>query len=200
MGNLASVQKALARLGMESRLVSAAAEVEAARRLILPGVGAFGAAMANLREHGLVEPIRDYCRSGRPFLGICLGMQLLMTESDEMGRWKGLDVVPGRVVRFFEGAPAPPSGLKVPHMGWNALHGLRPGGITGSVPEGSSVYFVHSYYVKPEEPAAVSAKCTHGETFCAVAATGNVFATQFHPEKSGAIGQGILRSFCEIPA
>lgn len=200
MGNLASVQKALARLGMESRLVSAAAEVEAARRLILPGVGAFGAAMANLRDHGLVEPIRDYCSSGRPFLGICLGMQLLMSESDEMGRWKGLDVIPGRVVRFFEGASSRPSGLKVPHMGWNALHDVRPGGITDSVAEGSSVYFVHSYYVKPEDPAAVAAKCTHGETFCAVAATGNVFATQFHPEKSGAIGQGILRSFCEIPA
>lgn len=199
MGNLASVQKALAKLKHDSCLVSTAAEVESARRLILPGVGAFGAAMANLRRLGLVGPIRDYCRSGRPLLGICLGMQLLMTESDELGHWEGLGIVPGRVVRFFHGAP-PPDGVKVPHMGWNALEGMREDGILRGLEPGSSVYFVHSYYVCPEEPAAVSAKCTHAETFCAAIGVGNVQATQFHPEKSGSIGQAILQNFCELPA
>jgi len=194
MGNLASVQKALGHLGFESFLTQRAEDIEAAERLILPGVGAFGAAMANLERMGLVEPLRDYCASGRPFLGICLGMQLLMTESNELGQWKGLDIIPGHVRRFFEEAPAPPD-IKVPHMGWNTLDIRRRDGIFRSAGEAPSVYFVHSYYVVPEDDSVTAATCTHGETFCASLQQGNIFATQFHPEKSGSVGLSLLAEF-----
>jgi len=199
MGNLASVQKALAKLGYASRLVSTSAEVQDAERLILPGVGAFGAAITNLLQADLVEPLRAYCASGRPFLGICLGMQLLMSSSEELGHWDGLGVIPGRVVRFFENSQAPAE-IKIPHMGWNTLDMCKPGGILTDTPGGVSVYFVHSYYVVPEDSSVVAAECTHGETFCASIASGNVYATQFHPEKSGAVGLSMLKRFCELPA
>ncbi len=194
MGNLASVRKALSHLGFDSHLTQTAAEIDAAERLILPGVGAFGAAMANLERMGLVEPLRSYCASGRPFLGICLGMQLLMSTSNEMGVWKGLDIIPGRVQRFFEDGTPPPD-IKVPHMGWNTLDIRRRDGILRSAGESPSVYFVHSYYVAPEDPSVATALCTHGETFCASLQHGSIFATQFHPEKSGSVGLSILKEF-----
>jgi glutamine amidotransferase len=194
MGNLASVRKALAHLGFDSVLTRLPADIEAAERLILPGVGAFGAAMANLERAALVEPLRSYCASGRPFLGICLGMQLLMSESNEMGTWRGLDIIPGRVRRFFEGGQAP-AGIKVPHMGWNTLEIRRRDGLFRSVGESPSVYFVHSYYVVPEDGSVAAATCNHGETFCAALQSGNIFATQFHPEKSGSVGLSILAEF-----
>lgn len=197
MGNLASVQKAFARLGIESQLTDIPADVTRAERLVLPGVGAFGAAMRNLRRLDLVEPIRDYCLSGRPFLGICLGMQLLMTNSNELGEWEGLDIIPGRVGRFFE-RTSTPEGIKVPHMGWNGLEVRKAGGILRDVTPGSSVYFVHSYYVIPHSEEALAATSTHGERFCAVVESGNVHATQFHPEKSGKAGLAILAAFAQL--
>ncbi len=200
MGNLASVRKALARLGQPSELVSDALSIQKARKLILPGVGAFGAAMRNLEQHDLVDPIRAYCASGRPFLGICLGMQLLMSRSNELGNWAGLDIIPGSVVKFFEDDTAPPKDLKVPHMGWNSLEVRINGGILKDLPLDPSVYFVHSYYVVPETSDVEAASCTHGETFCASLVSGNIFATQFHPEKSGKVGLSILKNFAELPA
>lgn len=194
MGNLASVQKALAHLGFQSRLVSDAQSVLAAERLILPGVGAFGAAMRNLERYQLIEPIRKYCRSGRPFLGICLGMQLIMSESNELGHWEGLDIIPGSVVRFFEDSPVPVD-IKIPHMGWNSLDIQQDTPILEGIPSGASFYFVHSYYVVPRDAGVIAASCTHGESFAAVLSSGNIHATQFHPEKSGGVGLQILHSF-----
>jgi len=199
MGNLASVQKALVRLGYEPHLTNQVTDIETASRLILPGVGAFGAAMSNLGELGLIDPLRDYCSSGRPFLGICLGMQLVMTHSSEQGSHTGLDIIPGRVAKFYETSPAP-SDIKIPHMGWNGLNIKQRSGMLSDVAENASVYFVHSYYVVPEDSKNVAAESTHGETFCSVAANGNIWATQFHPEKSGAVGLSMLRSFCELPS
>lgn len=196
MGNLASVRKALTRLGYDSRLTSDPGEVTSAERLILPGVGAFGAAMANLQHLHLVDPIRAYCASGRPFLGICLGMQLLMTESQELGSWDGLNIIPGTVYKFFTGTRTPLD-IKVPHIGWNSLEIRGADGLLAGLPDLASVYFVHSYYAVPPFEA-VAASCTHGETFCAALSVQNVHATQFHPEKSGAVGLRILRNFCEM--
>lgn len=196
MGNLASVQKALAFIGHDSVLTSRAEDIKSSDKLVLPGVGAFGAAMQNLSKMGLVEPVRDYCASGRPFFGICLGMQLLMSSSTELGQWDGLGIVPGKVVRFFEGAEAP-AGIKVPHMGWNGLEVRQRSGLLDGLGEQPSVYFVHSYYVVPDDEEVVAASCTHGERFCAAIARGNVWATQFHPEKSGAAGLAMLRNFAD---
>jgi imidazole glycerol-phosphate synthase subunit HisH len=197
MGNLASVQKAFAKLGYESHLTSSANDVKNAEKLLLPGVGAFGAAIKNLDSLGLIEPIRTYCESDRPFLGICLGMQLLMTRSDEHGSWDGLDIIPGRVGRFYENTSVP-EGLKIPHMGWNSLEVKKNDGVLQSVRQGDSVYFVHSYYVIPDDENVIAATSTHGETFCASLARENIFATQFHPEKSGKVGLSILKSFGEL--
>lgn len=196
MGNLASVAKALARLGYEARLTSDAQTVSRAEKLILPGVGAFGAAMANLRKLDLVEPLQEYCASGRPFLGICLGMQLLMTRSDELGDWDGLGVIPGEVSMFFKDS-TPPLGIKIPHIGWNSLEIVRNTALLRGIQDNANVYFVHSYHANP--PAdAIAATCTHGQTFCAALSLDNIHAAQFHPEKSGAVGLRILRNFCEM--
>jgi len=196
MGNLRSVQKALERLGFQAMLTQDPADVSAADGLILPGVGAFGAAMANLERLGLVGAVRDFAASGRPFLGICLGMQLLLSHSEEQGVFRGLDIIKGRVVRFFqpEDAGAATANLKVPHMGWNSLHKMPDCPLLDGVPEAASVYFVHSYYAVPPDEA-VAATTSYGIDFCSVIRKGNVFATQFHPEKSGAIGLRMLRNF-----
>jgi len=192
MGNLRSVQKAFEHLGYTAEITQDPDAIAQAERVVLPGVGAFGAAMANLDSLGLTQAVREAARSGKPFLGICLGMQLLLAESEEQGVFRGLDVVPGRVVRFPQ-----TEGLKIPHMGWNTLSILQPSPLLASVPDGSSVYFVHSYYVSPES-GVVAATTNHGVDFCSVLWQGNVFATQFHPEKSGAVGLGMLRNFAEL--
>ena len=200
MGNLRSVQKALEKLGHASRVTARPEEIAAAERVILPGVGAFGAAMANLnREDGegptLARVVVEAVRSGKPFLGICLGMQLLLSESEELGRYRGLDLVPGRVLKFdFNGDPA----LKVPHMGWNGLHFPRPGPLFAGLEEGTPVYFVHSYVCVPADGAVVAATSDHGGPFCAALARENVYAVQFHPEKSGAAGLRILDNFARL--
>lgn len=186
MGNLGSVAKAIAFLGHECRIQP---DLRGATRLIIPGVGAFGAAMERLAP--LRDAIRGFARQeGKPVLGICLGQQLLFTESEEFGLRPGLDLIPG-CVRYFP----PTAGLKVPHMGWNALEIVRTDGPLSPVQSGDQVYFVHSLYTECENPDHVAGTSAHGLTFAAAVQAGAVWGTQFHPEKSGAVGLRILASF-----
>jgi len=187
-GNLGSVENALGRLGMRAVVTQDPRVLEDARALVLPGDGAFHDAMGNLQSLGLLEPLKAALDEGRPFLGICLGYQLLFTESEEFGQGKGLDVIPGTVRRF-------PGGLKVPHMGWNTVeHGgdLR---IFDGIPSGAHFYFVHSYYPSATDPSLPAATCTYGVTFPAAVGRGTLFATQFHPEKSQRWGLKLLENF-----
>lgn len=194
MGNLRSVAKALERVGARVRLSTRPEEVLEAEKLVLPGVGAFAAAMAELRRRALLEPLRQYLREDRPFLGICLGLQLLFERSFEEGEHEGLGVLSGEVVRF---APAD-AGLKVPHMGWNQLE-MRPGvPLFAGVPQGAYVYFVHSYYVRPAEAEVVAAETDYGGRFCSAVWRGRTFATQFHPEKSQKVGLQMLANFVSL--
>jgi imidazole glycerol-phosphate synthase subunit HisH len=200
MGNLRSVEKALQKLGHHATITSDPAEILAADRVILPGVGAFGAAVGNLTRAcdegpSLAEAVRKAARSGRPFLGICLGMQLLLSESDEMGRFRGLDLVPGHVVRFSANGSG---AIKVPHMGWNSLRLERESPVMDGVPDGAMVYFVHSYLCRPADPEVVVASAEHGGSFCAVLQQGSLFAAQFHPEKSGDVGLRMLDNFARL--
>jgi len=189
MGNLHSVAKALEKVGGRTRLTSDPAEVLRADKLVLPGVGAFADAKAELDRRKLLEPVVGHIRSGKKFLGICLGLQLLFERSSEGGEHAGLGVVAGEVVRFAA------SGLKVPHIGWNTLE-ITPGvALFDGVPNGSSVYFVHSYYVVPSDDSVVAARTEYGETFASAIATDNIWATQFHPEKSQHVGLRMLENF-----
>lgn len=196
LGNLASVARALRHLNSDAVITSDPAQVSAATRLVLPGVGAFATAMANLKERALVGPLLDYAASGRPLLGLCLGMQLLMEESDEGGRHPGLAVIPGRVARL----PAAP-GFKVPHIGWNGLQPSRDwsGTLLAEVKPDDALYFVHSYYVLPAEASDVLASTTHGSfSYCSVIARGRVCGCQAHPEKSSRVGLKILDNFLAL--
>jgi imidazole glycerol-phosphate synthase subunit HisH len=195
MGNLRSVQKGFEKVGFDAKVTDDTREVSKAERLVLPGVGAFRDCMTNLREGGFVEPILKHVESGRPFLGICLGLQLLFTESEEFGRHQGLGIVPGRVVRFPEGMRDRDGELKVPHMGWNEIAIRRPAPIFQGIEDGSSVYFVHSYYVVPEDPEVTATETDYGLSFCSSIWKDNVMATQFHPEKSQQVGLKILKNF-----
>jgi imidazole glycerol-phosphate synthase subunit HisH len=187
-GNLGSVENALERLGMRAVVTEDPHVIEDARALVLPGDGAFHDAMANLQARGLLEPLRAALDEGRPFLGICLGYQLLFTESEEFGQGKGLDVVPGVVRRF-------PRGLKVPHMGWNSVEHTGDLAIFDGVPSGAHFYFVHSYYPTITDTSLAVATCNYGVTFPAAVGRGSLFATQFHPEKSQRWGVRILENF-----
>jgi glutamine amidotransferase len=198
MGNLRSVQKGFERLGFTAKVTSDPGEVERAGKLVLPGVGAFRDCMDNLRSGGFVEPIKRHIEDGRPFLGICLGLQLLFTESEEFGRHQGLDIIPGRVVRFPAEMHQGGEGLKVPHMGWNQIAIRRQAPIFKGVAEGASVYFVHSYYVIPDDDSVVATVTDYGITFCSSIWRDNVMATQFHPEKSQTVGLRILKNFGEL--
>jgi glutamine amidotransferase len=193
MGNLRSVQKAFERLGQGAEVTRDPERIAAAPAVVLPGVGAFGACMESLRALGLVEPVRQAIASGRPFLGICLGMQLLFEESDEFGPVRGLGILPGRVVRF----PADPA-RKVPHMGWNTLRMARPAPALAGIEDGAYVYFVHSYYPVPADPAVVATTTVHGAEFASSVARDNVFACQFHPEKSQQVGLRLLGNFVRL--
>ena len=193
MGNLRSAQKGLEKAGVKSVITSDPATVQAADAVVLPGVGAFQDCMANLAETGLVAPVMGAIEQGKPFLGICLGMQLLMTISEEFGVHRGLDVIPGRVVRFD-----PDTRLKVPHMGWNRVHYSGDNRLFEGIEDGSFFYFVHSYYVAPEDGSVVSGWTDYGERFCSAIARGNLFATQFHPEKSHNHGLKVLENFGRI--
>jgi glutamine amidotransferase len=201
MGNLRSVQKALEKVGAPARVIASADQLGDAAGLVLPGVGAFGQAMERLRGAGFVELVRDWTAADRPFLGICLGLQLLFSESEEFGPVSGLDVVPGRVVRFsgpaYETSDGKP-GLKVPHMGWNRITVVRPHPVVEGLPEGAMTYFVHSYYPVPEDPTWTVLTSDHGQVFTAAVGRGNLFASQFHPEKSGDVGLRLLTNFVAL--
>ena len=201
MGNLRSVEKALARVGGRPRIIASPEEAGGARALVLPGVGAFGQAMDRLTESGFDRLVKDWVRADRPFLGICLGLQLLFTASEEFGPVSGLDLVPGRVIRFRGSAFEPRDnapGLKVPHMGWNRLSVLRPHPVLAGVPEDATAYFVHSYYCAPDDPDWTAVTTDHGIEFTSAVARGNVFASQFHPEKSGDVGLTMLTNFVRL--
>jgi glutamine amidotransferase len=187
-GNLGSVENALGRLGMRAVVTQDPRVIEDARALVLPGDGAFHDAMSNLQFLGLLEPLKAALDEGRPFLGICLGYQLLFTESEEFGQGKGLDVIPGTVRRF-------PTSLKVPHMGWNSVDHRGDLRIFDGIPSGAHFYFVHSYYPSATDPSLPVATCTYGLTFPAAVGRGTLFATQFHPEKSQRWGLKLLENF-----
>ena len=195
MGNLRSVQKAFERVGGQAIISSNPAEIANAQKLVLPGVGAFGDAMAEIRRRDLASPIRDFIASGRPFLGICLGLQLLFERSFEHGEHEGLGIIAGEVVRF-----ALPQTFKVPHMGWNTVTKTQDIPVLAEIPDGTHFYFVHSYYVRPADPAVVALSCDYGGEFCAMISRDNVLATQFHPEKSQTDGLKLLLSFAALPA
>jgi glutamine amidotransferase len=187
-GNLGSVEKAFARVGMAAVVTQDPAVVDRAEAVVLPGDGAFHDAMGSLQALGLIEPLRACFDRARPFLGICLGYQLLFSESEEFGQGKGLDVIPGAVRRF-------PAGLKVPHMGWNQVEHRGDLRLFDGIPSGAHFYFVHSYYPETTDPSLRVATCTYGITFPAAVARGPLFATQFHPEKSQRWGIRMLENF-----
>jgi len=193
MGNLRSVQKAFEKVGHQAVVTSDPAQVAAAAKVVLPGVGAFEDAIAELRRLDLVNPVLETIESGKPFLGICLGLQLLFDVSYENGRHEGLGVLPGEVVRFDL-----PKGYSVPHMGWNQLAVRRPAPLLAGLAEGTYVYFVHSYYVAPKDPQVVATETDYGGRFCSMIWRDNLFATQFHPEKSQSDGLRMLKNFAEL--
>ncbi|SDG41564.1 imidazole glycerol phosphate synthase subunit hisH [Fontibacillus panacisegetis] len=193
MGNLHSVSKAVQRLGFEGIVTGDADIILGADGVLLPGVGAFGDAMEHLRETGLDAVVRQAAASGKPLLGICLGMQLLFSESEEHGKNEGLGILPGSAVRFKGG-----EGFKVPHMGWNRLEFLQPNSpLLAGLKEGH-VYFVHSYHVLPERKDDLVAVTDYGHPVTAIVGRDNVFGMQFHPEKSGELGMALLRNFLSL--
>ncbi len=193
MGNLRSVQKGFEKVGHGATITSDPAEVARAEKVVLPGVGAFEDAMAELRQRGLIDPVLAAINSGKPFLGICLGLQLLFETSYEHGEHEGLGVLAGEVVRFEL-----PREYSVPHMGWNQLSIARRAPILEGLAEGTYVYFVHSYYVVPRDPEVIATTTDYPEPFCSMIWRDNLFATQFHPEKSQADGLRILKNFAEL--
>ena len=194
-GNLKSVEKALQALGEETVITRDREEILAADRVILPGVGAFGDAMEKLHQYGLVEIIRQVVQKGTPFLGICLGLQLLFEESEESQGVPGLGILKGKIRRI----PNTP-GLKIPHMGWNSLHLQNSGRLFKDIPENTYVYFVHSYYLQAEDEEIVKATTQYSTCIHASVEKGNVFACQFHPEKSSRWGLKILENFAALEA
>jgi glutamine amidotransferase len=201
MGNLRSVQKGFERVGHEAVVTSDAKTILSASKVVLPGVGAFPDCMRNLREYGLIEAVLKSIGAGKPFLGICLGLQLLFTESEEFGISKGLDVIKGRVVRFkgpaFDTPSSEPITLKVPHMGWNSISIKRRPPALADVPDNSHVYFVHSFHVVPEDKGVIATTTPYGIELVSSVWKDNIFAVQFHPEKSQALGLSILKRFGE---
>jgi glutamine amidotransferase len=187
-GNLRSVVNAVSRLGYEAKVTDRPEEVTSARALILPGVGAAADTMTSLCKLGLDGPIKDYIGGGRPFLGVCIGLQVLFGGTEEGGWNECLNVVPGTVRKF---AP----GLKVPHMGWNQVKQKFAHPIFAGIPDEANFYFVHSYYVEPEDESLVAGETDYGVTFCSVFAWENLVATQFHPEKSGEVGLKVYDNF-----
>lgn len=193
-GNLRSVLHALNHLGAESiRLVRTPHDLRGAERIILPGVGAFGAGMHQLREQNLINPIRDAVLSGTPYLGICLGMQFLFERSEEMGQHQGLGLLPGTVVRFPPDHP-----LKVPHMGWNQISPTRQSPLLTGIRDDAYAYFVHSYYCRPADEADTLLTSAYDFAFTVGVQHNNIYGVQFHPEKSQQTGLTLLRNFLEI--
>ena len=196
VGNLFSVEKAFAALGTEVKITNNPAEIKAAEKLVLPGVGAFGDCMKNLEESGLIPLLKEEVAAGKPLLGICVGLQILFEGSEESPEARGLGLIPGKVKRIQA------EGLKVPHMGWNRLHIMEPRQgadlFAGLEQDKEYVYFVHSYFAVPEDKSVVTATTDYGETLTAAVQKDNIFAAQFHPEKSGDVGLHIIDNFCKL--
>ncbi len=193
MANLRSVQNGFLKVGHEAVVSSDPADVAAAEKVVLPGVGAFEDSMAELRRRGLVEPVLDTIESNKPFLGICVGLQLLFERSHEDGLHDGLGVLAGEAVRFEL-----PAEYSVPHMGWNQISIAHRPPILEGIDEGTYFYFVHSYCVVPKDPKVIAAETDYGGDFCSMIWRDNMFATQFHPEKSQSDGLRILKNFAEL--
>ena len=192
-GNIASVEKAIKYLGADCAVTRDGNTIMHSEAIILPGVGAFGDACEKLSDYGFYDIIPEYIKSGKPFLGICLGLQLLFKESEESPNASGLDILPGKIVKIPD-----TDGLKVPHIGWNSISINKKSRLLAGIPDNSYVYFVHSYYLKARDPAIVAATTEYGVTMHAACERENVFATQFHPEKSGEVGLKILKNFISI--
>ncbi len=192
MGNLRSVEKAVEAVGGRPVITGDPDAVRKGTRLILPGVGAFGDAMENLRRGGLDNAILEAVKSGRPLLGLCLGLQLLFTQSEEFGSHEGLNLIPGNVRKFNE------PGLRVPHVGWNQIEGVQSNPLLQGIREGSYFYFVHSFYVAPAATASALCWTNYGHRFCSIACSDNVWGAQFHPEKSQDAGKKLLSNFVNI--
>lgn len=188
IGNLRSVQKAFEALGKEAQITDSPETIERAKAVVLPGVGAFKDAVDSIRQKGLDKTISSVIKSGTPFLGICIGLQLYATESDEGGKQKGLNIFPGRVVRL-------PDIVKVPEMGWNSLNVKKDCPIFKDIPETAYFYFAHSYYIVPDEPEVVAATTDYGLEYVSAVWRDNVYGVQFHPEKSGKWGLKLLENF-----
>ncbi len=205
IANLRSVKKGFERVEIPARVVKEPYPLRDAAGLVLPGVGAFADGIATLKAAGFIEPLLREIETGKPILGICLGLHFLFSESEEFGLHKGLDLVRGKVRRFPETVPSPvsghgPSRLKVPHIGWNQVHLKREAPIMKGIPDGSHFYFVHSYYVDPEEESGIAGVTEYGIPFTSLIWRDNLFATQFHPEKSQALGLQILANFGRLAA
>ena len=198
IGNLRSLEKALESVDVPVIRTDSPDELSRAARAVLPGVGAFGACAAEIEQRGLVEPIRDFAASGKPLLGVCIGMQLLFERSNEQGNHAGLSLLPGSVTRFEfgkNGVTPPEERLKVPHMGWNALHPRQDSPLLRSLDPVPYFYFVHSYFVRPADEEDILGTCQYGHPFAAVVGRNNVYGVQFHPEKSQRNGLQILKNF-----
>lgn len=193
MGNLRSVQKGFEHGGHDARITSDPDQIAAASKIVLPGVGAFGDAMRQLTSRDLVSPIRQAIETGKPFLGICLGLQLLFDVSYEDGQFAGLGIVPGKVVRF-----ASDGRHKVPHMGWNTAHIRQAAPVLSGIDDQTHFYFVHSYYVVPADESVVATDTVYVAPFCSMIWRDNLFATQFHPEKSQRFGLQLLDNFARL--
>lgn len=191
MGNLRSVQKGFENAGYSARITSDREEIADARGVVLPGVGAFGDAMNNLKSLGMDQALKDFVKSGRPFLGICLGLHLMFEGGEEYGFHQGLGFLRGKIVRL-------PDGVKVPHMGWNQVCRVREEKILDGIPDGSYFYFVHSFYAQVEDPQVIGAVTDYGVTIPAIVSQDNMIGIQFHPEKSSSLGMKILQNFGEL--
>ena len=190
-GNLCSVVNALKKLGYQPTVTTEPKEVLRADAVILPGVGAAADTMAGLKRLELIEPIGEYIAANRPFLGICIGLQVLLTGSEEGGWHEGMNIVSGRVRRL-------PTELKTPHMGWNQVCQRKPHPVFKDIPDKANFYFVHSYYAEPDDPSLIAADTDYGILFCSVLARNNLIGTQFHPEKSGETGLEVYRNFINL--
>jgi len=190
-GNLRSVVNAVSKLGYQPKVTSRPGDVLKAQAVILPGVGAAADTMVNLKELGLIEPIRHFIAEDRPFLGVCIGLQILFTGTEEGGWHDCLDIIPGVVRRL-------PPGLKIPHMGWNQVRQKMSHQIFDGIPDEANFYFVHSYYVEPEDKSLVAGETEYGIPICSVLTRGNLVATQFHPEKSGEVGLRFYGNFIKL--
>ncbi|MHB1404729.1 MAG: imidazole glycerol phosphate synthase subunit HisH [Desulfitobacteriaceae bacterium] len=187
-GNLRSVEKALAKVGHEARILESPTELSSVQGVILPGVGAFADAMKGLRQGKWIAPLLDFANSGQPFFGICLGMQVLFEGGEEHGEHAGLGLFPGRVVKF-------PAGRKIPHMGWNNVKWEQENVLHQGIPDNSFFYFVHSYYALPSDPNVLIGSSDYGVSFPALVGKGNIWGAQFHPEKSSPWGLTMLENF-----